>query len=431
MVAGRARLAGNSGTIAKNNNAAAAAEEQPNVESSPVAIEHLRRLGVTAVSLLPIQQHLTEHALARRGARHYWGYNTLTFYVPDARFAAVESVREFRTMVTQLHAASIEAIVDVVFNHTAESDQRGPTMSWRGLDNASWYRLRHEDARFYENHSGTGNSLDLSQPRVLQFVLDCLRYWVADIHVDGFRFDLAASLARGAQGFDERHPFLVAVSQDPILSRVKLIAEPWDAGPGGYQLGRFPPGWSEWNDRYRDATRAFWVRKTADRGEFAARQAGSSELFHHGRRGVFAGINYVAAHDGFTRHDVLSYDRKHNERNGEENRDGSDHNLSWNCGAEGESDLLMVNTLRSRLKRALVRRGQRAQTRFCTDLSQVRRCRNCLGYDPCRLGIQRPARDLSLARCARSGLRGAHEYPGRGGQSMALALRMASDPSLA
>ena len=322
--------------------------------SSPVVIEHLRRLGVTAVSLLPIQQHLTEHALARRGAHNYWGYNTLAFCVPDARFAATDAVREFRTMVSALHAAGIEVILDVVFNHTAESDQRGPTLSWRGLDNASWYRLRHEDARFYENHSGTGNSLDLSQPRVLQFVLDCLRYWVSDMHVDGFRFDLAASLARGAQGFDECHPFLVAVSQDPILSRVKLIAEPWDAGPGGYQLGRFPPGWSEWNDRYRDATRAFWVRKTADRGEFAARLAGSSDLFRHGGRGVFAGINFVAAHDGFTLHDLLSYDRKHNESNGEDNRDGSDHNLSWNCGAEGDSDLLMVNTLRSRLKRALL-----------------------------------------------------------------------------
>lgn len=322
--------------------------------SSPAAIEHLRRLGVSAVSLLPIQQHLTEHSLTRRGAHNYWGYNTLAFCVPDARFAAVDAVREFRTMVTQLHAAGIEVILDVVFNHTAESDQRGPTVSWRGLDNASWYRLRHEDARFYENHSGTGNSLDLSQPRVVQFVLDCLRYWVADMHVDGFRFDLAASLARGAQGFNDRHPFLVAVSQDPLLSRVKLIAEPWDAGPGGYQLGRFPPGWSEWNDRYRDATRAFWIRKTADRGEFAARLAGSSDLFCHGGRSVFAGINYVAAHDGFTLHDLLSFDRKHNESNGEENRDGSDHNLSWNCGAEGDTDLLMVNTLRSRLKRALL-----------------------------------------------------------------------------
>ena len=322
--------------------------------SSPVVIDHLQRLGVTAVSLLPVQQHLTEHGLARRGAQNYWGYNTFAFCVPDARFAARDALSEFRTMVRRLHGAGLEVILDVVFNHTAESDQRGPTVSWRGLDNASWYRLRHEDARFYENHSGTGNSLDVSQPRVLQFVLDVLRYWVAYMHVDGFRFDLASSLARGPQGFDARHPFLLAIAQDPILSRVKLIAEPWDAGPGGYQLGHFPPGWSEWNDRYRDAARAFWVRKTADRGEFAARLAGSSELFHHGGRGVFAGVNYIAAHDGFTLHDLLSYDRKHNERNGEENRDGSDHNLNWNCGAEGDTDLLMVNTLRGRLQRALL-----------------------------------------------------------------------------
>ncbi len=323
------------------------------VASAP-AIAHLRRLGVTAVTLLPVQQHLTEAGLARRGAHNYWGYNTLAFNVPDARFAARDAVLEFRTMVQRLHAAGIEVILDVVYNHTAESDQRGPTVSWRGLDNASWYRLRHEDARFYENHAGTGNSLDLSQPRVLQFVLDSLRYWVADMHVDGFRFDLATSLARGAQGFDARHPFLMAIAQDPILSRVKLIAEPWDAGPGGYQLGHFPAGWSEWNDRYRDAVRAFWVRKTADRGEFAARLAGSSEIFHRAGRGVFAGVNYITAHDGFTLHDLVSYERKHNESNGEDNLDGHDHNLSWNCGAEGETDLLMVNTLRGRLKRALL-----------------------------------------------------------------------------
>ena len=322
--------------------------------SSAPAIEHLRRLGVTSVNLLPVQQHLTEPGLARRGAHNYWGYNTLAFNVPDARFAAHDAVHEFRSMVRQLHAAGLEVILDVVYNHSAESDQRGPTVSWRGLDNASWYRLRHEDARFYENHAGTGNSLDLNQPRVLQFVLDSLRYWVTDMHVDGFRFDLAASLARGPQGFDARHPFLMALAQDPVLSRVKLIAEPWDAGPGGYQLGHFPPGWSEWNDKYRDAVRAFWVRKTADRGEFAARLAGSSELFRHGGRGVFAGINFITAHDGFTLHDLVSYDRKHNESNGEDNRDGPSHNLSWNCGAEGDTDLLMVNTLRGRLKRALL-----------------------------------------------------------------------------
>ncbi len=328
--------------------------------ASPAAIAHFKRLGITAVNLLPVQQHLTEHALARRGKTNYWGYNTLAFFVPDARYAAADPVQEFRTMVRALHVAGIEVILDVVFNHTAESDHRGPTLSWRGLDNASWYRLRHEDARFYENHSGTGNSLDLSQPRVMQFVLDVLRYWVTEMHVDGFRFDLAASLARGPQGFDARHAFLQAVAQDPVLAGIKRIAEPWDAGPGGYHLGSFPPGWSEWNDRYRNAARAFWVRKTADRGEFASRLAGSSDIFRHGGRNVFAGINYVSAHDGFTLHDLVTYDRKHNESNGESNRDGSDHNLSWNCGAEGETELLVVKTLRGRLKRALL------ATLFCS-----------------------------------------------------------------
>lgn len=322
--------------------------------ASAPAIAHFQRLGVTALNLLPVQQHLAEYTLARRGRSNYWGYNTLAFFVPDARYALTDPVREFRDMVCALHAAGIEVILDVVFNHTAESDQRGPTLSWRGLDNASYYRLRHEDARFYENHSGTGNSLDLSQPRVLQFVLDALRYWVTEMHVDGFRYDLAASLARGPQGFDARHAFLQAVGQDPLLARVKRIAEPWDSGPGGYQLGGFPPGWSEWNDRYRNAARAFWVRKTADRGEFASRLAGSSDLFRHGGRNVFASLNYVTAHDGFTLRDLLSYDRKHNESNGEDNRDGSDHNLSWNCGAEGPTELLVVRTLRARLARALL-----------------------------------------------------------------------------
>ncbi len=318
------------------------------------AIAHLRALGVTAVSLLPVHQHLDEMRLARAGRTNYWGYNTLAFFVPDRRFAQDDPIAEFKAMVRDLHAAGIEVILDVVFNHTAEGDQRGPTLSWRGLDNSAWYRLRHEDARFYENHSGTGNSLNTSHRRVLQFVMDCLRYWVTDMHVDGFRFDLASSLARGAQGFDPRHPFLKAIMQDPVLNRVKLIAEPWDSGPGGYQLGHFPAGWSEWNDRYRDAARAFWVRKTADRGQFATRVAGSSDLFAHGGRTPAAAINYVAAHDGFTLTDLVSYERKRNQSNGEDNRDGSDANLNWNCGAEGETGLLGVRTLRIRLKRALL-----------------------------------------------------------------------------
>jgi glycogen operon protein len=322
--------------------------------ASPAMLDHLRALGVTAVSLLPVAQHLDEYALARRGRVNAWGYNTLAFFVPDLRFAVDDPVVEFKAMVKALHAAGLEVIVDVVLNHTAESDQRGPTLSWRGLDNASWYRLRHEDARFYENHSGTGNSLDTSQPRVMQFVLDVLRYWVSELRVDGFRFDLAASLARGPLGFDARHALLQAIGQDPALAGVKLIAEPWDAGPGGYQLGHFPPGWLEWNDRFRDAARAFWVRKAADRGEFASRLAGSSDRFQHAGRAPTASVNYVTSHDGFTLRDVVSYDRKHNDANGEDNRDGSDRNLSWNCGAEGDSDLLVVKTLRDRLRRALL-----------------------------------------------------------------------------
>ena len=322
--------------------------------ASAAAITHLRALGVTAVNLLPVHQHLDEMRLARSGRTNFWGYNTLAFFVPDQRFAQDDPIREFKAMVRDLHAAGIEVILDVVFNHTAEGDQRGPTLSWRGLDNSAWYRLRHEDARFYENHSGTGNSLKTSHRRVLQFVMDCLRYWVTDMHVDGFRFDLASSLARGAEGFDSKHPFLKAIMQDPVLNRVKLIAEPWDSGPGGYQLGHFPAGWSEWNDRYRDAARAFWVRKTADRGQFATRLAGSSDLFAHGGRTPAASINYVTAHDGFTLTDLVSYERKRNAANGEDNRDGSDANLSWNCGVEGETSLLGVRTLRNRLKRALL-----------------------------------------------------------------------------
>ena len=322
--------------------------------ASVAAIAHLRALGVTAVNLLPVHQHLDEITLARSGRSKYWGYNTLAFCVPDRRFAQLDPVREFKAMVRDLHAAGIEVILDVVFNHTAEGDQRGPTLSWRGLDNSAWYRLRHEDARFYENHSGTGNSLNTAHRRVLQFVMDCLRYWVSEMHVDGFRFDLASSLARGAHGVDPRHPLLKAIMQDPVLSRVKLIAEPWDSGPGGYQLGQFPAGWSEWNDRYRDAARAFWVRKTADRGEFPTRLAGSSDLFHHGGRTPLASVNYITAHDGFTLTDLVSYERKHNQANGDDNRDGSDANLSWNCGVEGECPLLGVRTLRTRLKRALL-----------------------------------------------------------------------------
>lgn len=321
--------------------------------SAPI-IEHLRRLGVTAVDLLPVQQHLDELPLVRRGMTNYWGYNTLGFFIPDQRFAHADPVNEFKAMVRALHAGGIEVILDVVYNHTAEGDQRGPTLSWRGFDNASWYRLRREDARFYENHSGTGNSMNIAHPRVLQFVLDSLRFWVEHMHVDGFRFDLAASLGRGDAGFDPRAALFQAIAQDPVLACVKLIAEPWDLGPDGYQLGRFPAGWSEWNDRYRDASRAFWIRKTADRGQIASRIAGSSDIFARNGRDARASINFICAHDGFTLHDLVSYDRKRNHANGEDNRDGTDANSSWNCGVEGPSELLAINALRARIKRALV-----------------------------------------------------------------------------
>ena len=322
--------------------------------ASSAAIAHLTKLGVTAVNLLPVQQHLNEFDLARRGQVNYWGYNTFAYFVPDARFAIEDPVREFKTMVRALHAAGIEVILDIVLNHTAEGDQRGPTLSWRGLDNASWYRLRHEDARFYENHSGTGNTLDTSQPRVMQFVMDVLRFWVVEMRVDGFRFDLASALARGPHGFDPRHALLQAIAQDPALATVKLIAEPWDLGAGGYQLGHFPGRWSEWNDRYRDAARAFWLRKTADRGEFATRLTGSSDLFQPSGRSAVASINFITAHDGFTLRDLVSYNRKRNLANNEDNRDGRDDNTSWNCGIEGETELLAVNALRGRLRRAML-----------------------------------------------------------------------------
>ncbi len=323
-------------------------------------IAHLKRIGVTAVSLLPVQQAISERGLVERGLSNYWGYNTIGFFAPDARFATAggDPVREFRTMVRALHAAGLEVILDVVYNHTPEGDHRGPTLSLRGLDNASYYRLRPGAPSYYENLTGCGNALDLGNPRVLQLVADSLRYWVEEMHVDGFRFDLASALARNSAAdggaFAGRGAFFACLRQDPVLARVKLIAEPWDIGIGGYQLGGFPPGWSEWNDRYRDTVRAFWVRKAAYRGEIAARVAGSSDIFGHGPRGPLASVNYVAAHDGFTLRDLLSYDHKHNESNGEENRDGHEGNHSWNCGVEGPSDLLAVQALRGRLSRSLL-----------------------------------------------------------------------------
>ena len=323
--------------------------------ASDWAIAHFKRLGVTAVSLLPVHQHLDESRLVELGLSNYWGYNTLGFFCPDPRFASTADPRqEFRNMVRRLHAAGIEVILDVVYNHTPEGDERGPTLSWRGLDNASWYRLPDEHKDRYHNWSGCGNALNVHHPRVLQMVMDSLRYWVQEMHVDGFRFDLAPMLGRGASGFERDGPFFKAVLQDPVLQGIKLIAEPWDVGPGGYQVGQFPRGWLEWNDHFRDTARAFWLGGDCTRGELALRLAGSSDLFQARWRSPLESVNYVVSHDGFTLTDLVSYDMRHNQANREDNRDGHAHNLSWNCGWEGPTTDPIVTLRRARLKRALL-----------------------------------------------------------------------------
>ncbi len=323
--------------------------------ASDAAIDHLLRLGVTAVCLLPVHQHLDEQRLARLGLVNYWGYNTLGYFCPEPRYASTDRPRhEFREMVRRLHAAGIEVWLDVVYNHTAEGDADGPTLAWRGLDNASWYRLRTDRPGDYANWTGCGNTLDVRHPRVLQFVLDSLRYWVREMHVDGFRFDLAPVLGRGERGFDRGGAFFHALQQDPELQGVKLVAEPWDVGPGGWQTGEFPRGWLEWNDRFRDATRAFWLGGDCPRGELARRLAGSSDLFQRRGRSPLESVNYVVSHDGFTLRDLVSYDLRHNEANGEGNRDGHARNLSWNCGWEGPTDDPVVTARRARLQRALL-----------------------------------------------------------------------------
>ena len=327
--------------------------------ASDAALSHLQRLGITAVSLLPVHHFIDEERLARMGLRNHWGYNSLGFFCPEPRYANESSdgraVRdEFRQMVRRLHAAGIEVILDVVYNHTAETDEFGPTLSWRGLDNASYYRLVHGHEQHYVNDTGCGNTLDLSHARVLQMVADSLRYWVQEMHVDGFRFDLATVLGRTRHGFERHAAFFACLAQDPVLASVKLIAEPWDIGPGGYQLGHFPPGWVEWNDRYRDTMRAWWLGADCTRGEFARRLCASSDLFDKRGRAPSASLNYIVSHDGFTLRDLVSYDLRHNQANGEDNRDGHGHNLSWNCGVEGPTDDPRVLALRARLQRALL-----------------------------------------------------------------------------
>ena len=321
--------------------------------TAPV-IAHLKRLGVTAVELLPVHAFVDEKRLLQHGLRNFWGYNPIGFFAPEMRYSASGTLGEFKTMVKTLHGAGIEVILDVVYNHTAEGDHAGPTLAFRGLDNAVYYRLDPAHPRRYLNFTGTGNSFNTAHRVPLQLVMDSLRYWVEEMHVDGFRFDLAPTLARRAQEFDRNGAFLAAVRQDPVVSQVKLIAEPWDIGEGGYQLGNFPPGWSEWNDRYRDVVRSYWRGDDAQIGELAARLSGSSDIFQRSGRNPTASVNFVTSHDGFTLHDLVSYERKHNEANLEANRDGADDNRSWNCGVEGPSDAPHVRRSRDQHKRNLL-----------------------------------------------------------------------------
>jgi glycogen operon protein len=326
--------------------------------SHPSMIEHLQKLGMTAVELMPVHQFVHDHSLRQRGLRNYWGYNTIGFFAPDAAYAssgtAGQQVQEFKAMVRDLHEAGIEVILDVVYNHTAEGNHFGPTLSMRGIDNASYYRLVDQQPEYYMDYTGTGNTLNVRHPHTLQLIMDSLRYWVLEMHVDGFRFDLAATLAREFYDVDRLSAFFDLVQQDPTVSQVKLIAEPWDVGPGGYQVGNFPPQWTEWNGKFRDTVRDFWRGEPATLGEFAGRITGSPDLYEHNGRRPVASINFVTAHDGFTLRDLVSYNEKHNEANGEGNRDGESHNRSWNCGVEGETDDLEILELRAQQRRNFI-----------------------------------------------------------------------------
>jgi isoamylase len=317
-------------------------------------VDYVKSLGVTSVELLPIHAFLNDNHLLEMGLTNYWGYNTIGFFAADPRYFASGAIAEFKQMIAHLHDAGLEVILDVVYNHTAEGNERGPTLSFRGIDNASYYRLLPDNRRFYINDTGTGNTLNLSHPRVLQMVTDSLRYWALEMHVDGFRFDLATILAREPWGFDEGGGFLKSCRQDPVLSMTKLIAEPWDVGPGGYQVGRFPPGWAEWNDRFRDAARDFWKGDEGRVPELATRLAASGDSFDHRGRKPWASVNFITAHDGFTLNDLVSYNEKHNEANKENNQDGNSNNRSWNCGAEGPTEDVEIIALRERQKRNLL-----------------------------------------------------------------------------
>lgn len=322
--------------------------------SSAPAIDYLKNLGITAVELMPIHQFITDRYLLERGLTNYWGYNTIGFFAPESRYALGvqgEQVREFKDMVKAYHAADIEVILDVVYNHTAEGNQMGPTLCFRGIDNAAYYRLVAETPRFYMDYTGTGNTLNMVHPQVLQLLMDSLRYWVKEMHVDGFRFDLASALARELHDVDRLGSFFDVIHQDPVLSQVKLIAEPWDIGEGGYQVGGFPVGWGEWNGKYRDTVRDFWRGEESKLPEFANRLTGSSDLYSDDGRLPTASINFITAHDGFSLRDLVSYNNKHNEANGEENRDGESNNRSWNCGVEGPTEDAQILALRAQMQR--------------------------------------------------------------------------------
>ena len=323
--------------------------------SSPPIIEYLRSLGVTAIELLPVHHFVNEKFLVDRGLSNYWGYNSIGYFSPDIRYSAYKeqarNVNEFKTMVKTLHSAGMEVILDVVYNHTGEGNHLGPTLSFRGIDNVSYYRLVPDNPQYYMDYTGCGNTLNVRHPRTLQLIMDSLRYWVTEMHVDGFRFDLASALARELHDVDRLSAFFDIIHQDPVLSQVKLIAEPWDLGEGGYQVGNFPPGWAEWNGKYRDAIRRYWKGDVGVLGEVASRLAGSSDLYGASGRQPYASINFVVAHDGFTLHDLVSYDIKHNEANLENSHDGTDDNHSWNCGVEGPTDNPEIHELRDRQKR--------------------------------------------------------------------------------